>query len=62
MVVWLATGGKFERPTDAADCARVLSLYQSSLLLGQALLMTTDGQSRVVLDVRCARRSSAAVS
>ncbi len=62
MVVWLASGGKVERATDAADCARVLSLYQSSLASGQSLLMTTAGRSRVVLDVRCAPRPSAPVS
>jgi hypothetical protein len=62
MVVWLASGGRIERPTDAAECARVLSLYQSSLALGQSLLMTTGSSSRVVLDVRCTRRSSAPVS
>jgi len=62
MVVWLASGGKIERSTDAAECSRVLSLYQSSLALGQSLLLTTNGNSRVVLDVRCAPRPSAPVS
>ncbi|MEZ5816595.1 MAG: hypothetical protein R3D44_05900 [Hyphomicrobiaceae bacterium] len=62
MVVWLAAGGKIEKPTDPADCARVLSLYQSSLAMGQPLLMTRDGTSRIVLDVRCARRPSLPVS
>lgn len=62
MVVWFAAGGKIEKPSDRADCTRVLGLYQSALALGQPLVLTRDGKSRIVLDVRCGPRLAAPIS
>lgn len=62
MVVWLASGGRVEVAADAARCAHVLGLYQSALATGQSLLWTKQGETRVVLDVRCNRRGDTPVS
>lgn len=62
LIVWLAAGGRLERPADAGKCAHVLNLYQASLATGQSLLLTEDGRSRVVLDVRCHARAESPVS
>ena len=62
MVIWLAAGGRIEKPADAGYCGRILGLYQSSIATGQSLLLTENGERRVVLDVRCQARAAAPVS
>lgn len=63
LVIWLVKGGLIEQPVERRHCVEALSLYQSSLATGRPLLHAAqNGESHVVLDVRCEQRASVPIS